>query len=275
MPGYVKTDEELARIAAILLPYSYVIDEVGIEFKTTWEFARWALPPCFEPIGDRDANVANGEAGVLSIECPHQGRFDADHVVLACRYGDEEGAYILQSLHSTEAHVVGGREVWGGPKKLGNARVYHDGDRHYAYSERNGIRLVEIEVETKGPDHAPQTTRGKSFAVKMVPHPSAKGLQYPPMLNVWESQRKVISMREGTGTLKWGRSKWDPVDTIPIVSVGSGHVVKAEFAYERVTQHELPDPEGVYARYYWGTYADDPTSFDIPARWRSEFKTNC
>jgi acetoacetate decarboxylase len=274
MPGYVKTDQELERIAAVVNPMRYVIDEVGIEFKTTWEFARWALPPCLEPVGDRNANVADAAASVLSAECPHFDRFDADHVVLMCKYGDQVGSYILQSLHSTEGHVVCGRELWGGPKKLGIARVFHDGNHHYGYSERNGIRLVQVSVETTGRDLAPTTTESRSLAVKMFPHASGKGLQYPPILNIWHGQLKTTSLREGAGTLKWGASKFDHVSTIPIVSVAAGSVLKGEFVYAGLTQKELKDPDGVYARYLWGTYMDDPTAFSIPARWQDEIKVN-
>jgi acetoacetate decarboxylase len=274
MPGFVKTDEELDRIAAIFKPWRYVIDEVGVAFRTTWEFARWALPPCLEPVGDRKTNVADAAAGVLSIECPHFGRFESDHIVLMCRYGDQEGTYILQSLHSTEGHVIAGREIWGGPKKLGDARVIHDGDHHYGYSEREGTRLVEIEVETDGHDRAPQNTRSKSFTVKMIPHASGRGLQYPPLLTIWEGETKASSLREGTGTLKWGQSERTAVHTIPIVSVASGSVLKGQFEYQRVVQHEIKDPEGVYARYLWGTYMDDPTSYHIAARWRNEIEVN-
>jgi acetoacetate decarboxylase len=274
MAGFVKTEKELDRIAAVLSPMRYLIDEVAVGFQTTWEFARSVLPPCLEPIGDRGKNVAEAVASVLSLECPHFDRFDADHVSLLCKYGDVEGGYIIHSVHSNEAHVICGREVWGGPKKLGNARVFHDGTHHYGYSERNSVRLVEIAVETEGPALGPQTSESKAFSVKMVPHVSGRGLQYPPLLCIWDCREKVISKREGRASLKWGHSTRDPVDTIPIVSVGAGHVLTGEFAYLGVKTRELQDPDGVYARYLWGTFMDDATSFDIPTRWKKEIEVN-
>ena len=50
MPGYVKTREEIARIEKFLKPARFTCDKVGIDFTTSWEFAREVLPPIFEPI---------------------------------------------------------------------------------------------------------------------------------------------------------------------------------------------------------------------------------
>jgi acetoacetate decarboxylase len=274
MLGFVKTDEELERIAAIVNPWRYLIDDVSCDFETTWEFARAVLPPCFEPVGDEQENRAVAYAGILEIDCPHFGPFDADHVGLACCFGDIEGSYLIHSVHSTDGHVHAGRDVWGGPKKFGTGRVFHDADHHFAYSERLGKRLIEIEAETTGPELAPRTSLSKAFALKMFPHTSGRGLEYPPLLNIWDCEEIAISLREGTGTLSWGRSEHDPLHTIPIVSVSGARVTKAEFYYRGFSQVQLEDPDDVYARYYWGTYMDDPTIDGIPTRWRQELETN-
>jgi hypothetical protein len=110
--------------------------------------------------------------------------------------------------------------------------------------------------------------------LKMFPSATGRGLEYPPLLNIWDSQEKTISVREGTGTLRWGHSEYDPVDTIPIVSTGTLRATKAEFNYNGLTQVPIEDPENIYARYYWGTYMDDPTFERMPMRWRDEVPVN-
>jgi len=274
MPGFVKTDEELERIAAVLNPWRYVMDEIGCEFETTWEFARWVLPPCFEPLGNEEENRADAYVGILELDCPHFGPFDGDHIAIPCRFGDTEGSYLIHSVHSTDGHVHSGRDIWGGPKKLGTGRVFHDGDHHFAYSERLGRRLVEIEVELTGPELAPHTSASKSFGLKMFPSATGRGLEYPPLLNIWDGQENAISLREGIGKLCWGHSEYDPVETIPIVSVGTARATRAEFFYNGLTQVQVEDPDNIYARYYWGTYMDDPTFERVPSRWRDELEVN-
>lgn len=274
MPGFVKTDEELERIAAVVNPWRYVMDEISCEFETTWEFARWVLPPCFEPLGNEAEDRAHAFVGILELDCPHFGAFDGDHIAIGCRFRDIEGSYLIHSVHSTDGHVHAGRDVWGGPKKFGIGRVFHDGDHQFAYSERMGRRLVEIEAELTGPELAPHVSSSKSFAVKMFPSATGRGLEYPPLLNIWDGEEIPIAVREGTGTLRWGHSEYDPVDTIPIASLGTFRATKAEFYYRGVTQVQLEDPDNVYARYLWGTYMDDPTFDRIPARWRDELEVN-
>lgn len=275
MPGFVKTDEELERIAAILNPFRYVTEALSVDFDTTWEFARFVLPPCFEPVGDQDDNRASANVGVSDIYCPHYGPYEAGLVTVRARYGDIEGGYLILALHDTEGHIHSGRDVWRGPKKIGRARIFHDGDRHFAYGERNGRRLFEIEAEMSGPDLAPQTSSSTSFSLTMVPHPTARGLQYPPLLNIWQGDSKSTSQREGTGTLRFGQSEWDPVQTIPVVSVGTARVTQYVADNSHLAQQvELEDPGDIYARYLWGTWMDDATFEDIPARWRPELEVN-
>ena len=232
------------------------------------------LPPCFAPVGDEEQNRVGAFVGILNIDCCHGGAFTADDVSIRCRFGDIEGDYLIHTVHSTDRRTHQGRDFWGGPKKVGTGHVFHDGDHHFAYSERNGRRLVEIEAELTGPELAPHTLINKTFALKMFPSATGRGLEYPPVVNIWDSEEKAISLREGTGTLRWGHSEYDPVHTIPIVSVGTVRATQAEFYYNGLTQVQVEDPDNVYARYYWGTYMDDPTFERMPARWRDELEVN-
>jgi hypothetical protein len=274
MPGFVKTDDELERIATVFNPFRYVLDEINLDFETTWEFARWVLPPCFEPVGNQEENSAQAWVGILNLDCCHFGPMSADDISLRCRFGDIEGEYLIHTVHDTDGHVHAGRDLWGGPKKFGVGKVFHHGDHQFAYSERLGRRLIEIEGELTGPELAPHTSVNKTFALKMFPSATGRGLEYPPLLNIWDSEETAISLREGTGTLRWGHSEYDPVDSIPIVSVGTLRAIKAEFRYNGLTQVQVEDPDEIYARYYWGTYMDDPTFERMPARFRDEVSVN-
>lgn len=73
MPGFRKTPEEVGRIEKFLRPARFKEDAAAIDFKTTWEFARWVLPPCFEPIGDKAKNTADGFVYIASCESAYGG----------------------------------------------------------------------------------------------------------------------------------------------------------------------------------------------------------
>jgi acetoacetate decarboxylase len=274
MPGFVKTDEELARIEAVVNPFRYVTDTVSLDFETTWEFARWVLPPCFTPVGSEEENRAAGVVSVSDIYCPHAGPYEAGSVAFQARHGDVEGGYLIHVVHDTDGHLKTGRDIWGGPKKLGRARLFRDGDHVFAYCERNGRRLFEIDAELSGPDLAPRPSGGVSFALKMFASATGRGLEYPPLLCIWDSEGTTTSEREGTGTLRWGHSEHDPVDTIPVVSVGSVHATQSVSTTSLRTRIEIEDPDGVYGRYYYGVFMDDVTIEGIPARWRDVLEVN-
>src|SRR5262249_43572959 len=93
------------------------------------------------------------------------------------------------------------------------------------------------------------------------------------LLYIWKNSTSYTSYREGTGSLKWGHSKWDPVDTIPIVSVGA--TVATEYAMScECDAREIEDPGGVLPQYLWGRGYDDPTWYRITDRWKGVDELN-
>lgn len=275
MPGYVKTPEECDRIENMLAEMAFTCEELGINFQTTWEFARWVMPPCIEPLGDREKNTAQGVVTVTNYESAHCGAFDGAIVNLFAKYKDiEDGYWMLTEIISPELPVVIGRELWGEVKKNGTGRFFRDGSHFYGYGERKGLTLFEIEAEITGEDQGPSQVLAHGFDVKWFPHSSSRGLQYPPLLNIWNTAANYTTYREGTGTLKWGHSKWDPTDTIPIVSVGAAYHAEYEGLWPLGQQIQLQDPDNVYRQYMWGQAYDDPTFYPIAKRYRGRFELN-
>ncbi|HEV7184166.1 MAG: acetoacetate decarboxylase family protein [Actinomycetales bacterium] len=268
MPGYVKTIEEVERIENFLAPSRFTCEEIGVYFKTTWEFAKEVLPPCFEPIGDEAAGTADAYANVTSYESAYCGTFDGAIVSILCRYGDIDGYWMLSEIISPELPVAIGRELWGEVKKNGNGRIWRDGTRARATGERRGITFMELNVDVDGPEEGPFTVDSNGFDIKMFPSSDARGLQYPPLLNIWDIKYEWTSYREGTGTLEWGHSIWDPTYTIPILSVDKAIDGKYIGYWPLGQQIELEDPDNEYRKYLWGRAYDDPTWFPISKRFQ-------
>ncbi len=275
MPGYVKTPEECDCIENMLTEMCFTCDELGISFETSWEFARWAMPPCLEPVGNKEKDRAQAVVTIAAWEGAHCGTFDSAIVTLMAKYRDiEDGMWMLTEIVSPELPVVIGRELWGEIKKNGNGRFFRDGTHFYGYGERRGLTLFEIEAEITGEDQGPSQQAGHAFTVRWLPHSGARGLQYPPLLNVLDCTYNYTSYREGTGTLKWGHSKWDPTDTIPIVSVGAAYHAEYEGLYPLGQQIELEDPDNIYRQYMWGQAYDDPTFYPVGKRYQGRFECN-
>jgi acetoacetate decarboxylase len=274
MPGYVKTKEEVERIEDFLAPSRFTCEEIGIYFKTSWEFARAVLPPCFEPIGDKAAGTADAYVNVTQYESAYCGTFDGAIVSILCTYGDVEGYWMLTELISPELPVAIGRELWGEVKKNGNGRIWRDGNSVRATGERRGIEIMELNVEITGEEQGPFELSSNGFDIKMFPASNARGLQYPPLLNIWDIKYEWTSYREGTGTLKWAHSIWDPTDTIPILSIDKAIDGKYVGYWPLGKQIELADPDNIYRQYLWGRAYDDPTFMPIAKRWQGHDKLN-
>jgi acetoacetate decarboxylase len=273
MPGYVKTPEEVERIKKFMMPARFVGEELGISFQTTWEYARETLPPMFEPLGSQEENVCEAYASVGEWQSAYCGDFEGSLVQLLCTYEGIEGSWLLLELMSPELAVTTGREILGECKKMGTGRIWRDGSRQYAVGARKGVDLVQIEADISGSEQGPKDVEAASFEIKMFPHTTSTGLQYPPLLYIWKNSTSYTSYREGTGTLKWGHSKFDPVDTIPIVSVGATYATEYAMSCE-CDSREIEDPDGVLPQYLWGRGYDDPTWYRITDRWKGVDELN-
>lgn len=274
MPGFVKTSEEVRIIENFLSPSRFIVEDLTVQFQTTWDFARSVLPPIFEPIGNQAAGTASAFAEIGQFQSAYCGPMDCAMVGLHVTYEGEPGFYILTEIISGEGAVVLGREIWGEIKKHGTTRLYADGTHRYGVVERRGYTLWEIEAEITGEEEAPMSAQTHAYDIKMFPGSNGRGLEYPPRLNIWDAQYEYSSYRVGTASLKWGASPWDPVSTIPIVSMGEATLVNATACFPLKRQAEIADPDGQYVRYMWGRGFDDPTLSTIPQRWKNSDQLN-
>jgi acetoacetate decarboxylase len=262
--GYVRTSEEVDRIQALLSPARMTLEGISVEFVTTGEFARKVLPPCFDVAEPRGlVTVSHWQAGVC-------GEFESAAVMLLARYGDVVGTYFLTLVVSGDMPVTLGRELWAEPKKRGSAHFYRDGDDIYAFGERNGTRLVEIEA-TFGPELGPSSTQTRALELgAQLTH--AGHLAGDPFVVVCDVHRSLTSTREGKGTLRLNGTAFDPVDEIPLLAVGRAAHYTGDSSYTEVARHPLPNGDH-FLPFILGRSFDDLSVFPQPARHRRSRET--
>ncbi|MBS1843228.1 MAG: acetoacetate decarboxylase family protein [Actinobacteria bacterium] len=259
---FVRTPEQVERIKQILAAGRFTTDAIEVEFETDFGFLDQLLPPCFER-----PEQPTGFVNVSKWEGEMCGEFDCGMIWVKVRHGDREGFYCALMIVSGDMPVTLGREVWGECKKTGSADLHRDGNHLFGYTERLGRRLIEIEA-TVGDDQGPADVSMTTFEIKAQLDIAGTGLQYDPILIEFESRASFSSVREGTADLKFGSSPWDPVDTIPIVSVGSATYATGESVYEPVRQETLTDRDA-YLPYVLGRSYDDLSHYRVPRRHRA------
>jgi acetoacetate decarboxylase len=139
---------------------------------------------------------------------------------VACRHGGVEGYYDLLMLMSTESAVVGGRETFGEPKKIGNVTLEHRGDGVGAeivgVMTRKGVDLVEIrgsvaELLDPGP-----VTERFAFYYKYLLDPEGGGFDHDPTLvHVRRTQENRMAERVD-GSIALHDSPFDPIADLPV-----------------------------------------------------------
>jgi acetoacetate decarboxylase len=261
--GFVKSKEEVKEIQEILSRGRCTIEAISIEFETTFEFLREVLPPCF----DLPENPM-GIATVSRWQSELCGEYDCGIISLKCRYDGIDGTTMLILVTTGDMAVTIGREMWGECKKPGISMVYMDGNDGYAFTERHGSRLIEIEAEF-GPNIGPVIETGYDFEIKAFPHTSGFGLQHDPILNIMHSEANYGVMREGRGTLRFNGTQFDPVHTIPVLSVGKATYTEGLSNWTSSRADVLVDGES-YLPFIYGQKYDDFRMLRHPVRFRKD-----
>lgn len=133
-----------------------------------------------------------------------------------CRHGDVEGTYDLLMIMTVEGAVLGGRETFGEPKKVGETSLTHENGEVVGVMSRKGFDLVEIRgrvAETLDP--VPFSER-YAFYYKFLLDPEGGGFDGDPSLvHVHRTQEDRLRERvEGDITLR--DSPFDPLADLPV-----------------------------------------------------------
>jgi acetoacetate decarboxylase len=142
--------------------------------------------------------------------------FGAGYFAVAARHEGVAGEYPLVMPMTSERAVVGGREVYGEPKKMGEVVVTREGDQVHGTMSRLGITLVELHgtvVETLEP---PPERIKTDFYFKFLPAPDGKGFDAEPSLVYCYKTERARSLERVDGEVILGESAFDPVADLPV-----------------------------------------------------------
>lgn len=258
--SFVKTKEEIQEIQEIYSKGRCTIECLSIEFKTTTAFLQEILPPCFE--------MPDEPIGYISVsrwQSELCGEYDCGIIAFNCKYQGMEGTTMLSLIVSGDLPVVIGREMWGEAKKSGTCMLYKDGQQIYAYAQRNGVRLIEIEAEIEE-SLEPLNLENYDFELKAFPHSTGFGLHKGSCVNVMKNEEKNVIRLKGKGKIKLNGTNVDPYDLIPITEVREAIYTEglSNWTISQVDEINIPDDE--LLPYIHGQKYDDVRFFRKPKR---------
>ena len=223
--SFVKTREELSERHLDTFEF-YDAEMLTVYFQTKAEIVKRLLPPLLEPAAFPIgfvfvANYPKTNFGVSYLESA---------LFLNVNYDGEDGIYCLSMPVTNDMAMIGGREVFGFPKKMANISLDRDGDGVTGWTERHGIRFLEVTARLTGKFNVEMAQEGIMRALKANPDtvvynykyfssPDLEGFDYNPRLIKEVVKSNPKSIQAGEAELILRSSDHDPWKDVEIVQV--------------------------------------------------------
>jgi acetoacetate decarboxylase len=185
-------------------------------FETDPDAIAAVLPPPLEPPPDPLARVT-----IATVDMGRAGLpvFGAATFAVMARHEGTDGDYALVMPMSTEQSVIGGRETFGEPKKIGEIRLDRDGDRITGKVTRLGTTFIEVTGTVGETLPNPPDGRRTSFYFKFLPAPDGKGFDAEPSLVYCYRDETTRTLERVDGEVLLRESRFDPVADIPVRAI--------------------------------------------------------
>jgi acetoacetate decarboxylase len=183
-------------------------------YLTDPEVVAAVLPPPVEPGDEPLVKIT-----VATVDIPGYPTFGAGSFSVRARHEGTDGFYALLMPMTTEQSVIGGRETFGEPKKLGSVELVRNGDQITGTFARMGIEIVKVDGRVTGELALPDEETRTDFYFKFLPAPDGKGFDNDPSLVYCHRTEQTRKLESVTGTIELGESRFDPVADLPVRQV--------------------------------------------------------
>lgn len=186
-------------------------DTLTATYRTDPELVAEVLPRPLEPTEDPRVRIT-----VATVDIEGLPTFGAGTFAVRARHEGTEGDYPLLMPMTTEQSVIGGRETYGEPKKLGQVTLERDGDRVRAGFSRMGVDFVEVTGRVAEELAPPPDGRRTDFYFKLLPAPDGKGFDAEPALVHCHRDETTRRLERVDGEIVLRESRFDPVVDLPV-----------------------------------------------------------
>ncbi|MDH6216039.1 acetoacetate decarboxylase family protein [Streptomyces pseudovenezuelae] len=206
-----RTEAEIAaaRTASAKLPDIWSTGVVAL-WESDPDAVAAVLPPPLKPTGRPLVRV-----NISKVQLPGY-PLGAGSFAVAAAHDGVEGWYPLVMPMTHERALIGGREVFGEPKKLGEVVVEREGLVVRASLARHGIAFVEVRGAVTERLPLPEPGQKTDFYFKFLPGVDGSGFDAEPVLVHCVRHEKVRKLERVTGDVVLRESMYDPVADLPV-----------------------------------------------------------
>lgn len=180
-------------------------------WETDPEAVAAVLPPPLAPI-ERPLV----RAVIATVDIPGIPTFGAATFSVMAEHEGRVGDYALVMPMTTEQAVIGGRETFGEPKKLGEVTLSRDGDEVAGAMARLGTTFVEIRGRCVEQLAIPEPEERLSFYFKFLMSPDGKGFDDEPSIVHCHRTETLRAYERVEGEVILRDSHFDPVADLPV-----------------------------------------------------------
>jgi acetoacetate decarboxylase len=225
--GFVKSFQEIMANVKTTADF-YDAEMLSVFWETKPEIVAKLLPPPLKP-----AEYPMAMAFVANYP---RTNFDVTYretaLFLRAVYEGEEGNYCLAMPVTNDMAMVGGREFYGFPKKIADIHFQKNGDSMEGWTERRGVRYMEIRAKLTGKCNDPEAEKrltsqikedgsltGLSYTYRFYPTPQGGPMEYNPWLIRQETVLRPKTIQFGEGEIILKHSDYDPWAEVEIVKM--------------------------------------------------------
>ena len=247
--SFVKTYDEILEHVKESADFYYA-EMLTLIWETEPEAIKRLLPPLLKPaeIPGVVAFLANYPSTNFSLP------YLESALLIRASFEGQEGFYCLSMPVTSDMGMAGGRESWCYPRKMADIAFQRDGDRAEDWTERHGIRFMQVKAKLTGKIndnsamddllHFSLNPEGEciyfGFTFKHAPSPVAgEAFEYPPCLIQGETvfRPKMFTFTEVE--IEVTPSEFDPWHEVPVkrmlggfYSVGDNSMLKGKVLAE-------------------------------------------
>jgi len=226
--GFVKTFEQIMANTRTSADF-YDAQMLTVFWETKPEIIARLLPPPLKP-------AAHPVAMAFAAYYPRT-NFDVTYwetaLFVRASYNGEEGGYCLAMPVTNDIAMAGGREVFGFPKKMADIHFKKEGDVVEGWTERRGVRFMELRAKLTGKFNDPAaqdllmsagmnedgSIRAISYNFKHFPAPEVGALDYNPRLVKQETILRPKEIQFGEAEIVLKPSDYDPWAEVEVVKI--------------------------------------------------------
>jgi acetoacetate decarboxylase len=227
--GFVKTLQEIMANTQPTADF-YGAEMLTIFWETKPEIVAKLLPPPLKP--------ANQPVAMAFVANYPRTNFDVVYkesaLFLRAVYNGEEGGYCLAMPVTNDIAMAGGREVFGFPKKMADIHFKRDGHSVEGWTERRGIRFMDVRAKLTGKFNDPAaqeivmaarnvgadgSINAISYNFKHFPAPEGGAFDYNPRLVKQETVLRPKEMLFGEAEIILRHSGYDPWAEVAVVKM--------------------------------------------------------